>query len=164
MNANLAWAYSTARQFDNALDQAKKTYDLDPNFLLARWNLSQAYIFNGMYAEAIALNKQTLQTNPTSQFAIRDAGYAFAKSGRHQEANESIKRLKEIAKTEYVMSCRIASIYGALGEKDKAFAELERAFENRDWDLHRLKVDPFMDPLRDDPRFNEMLKRLNLPE
>jgi hypothetical protein len=62
------------------------------------------------------------------------------------------------------MSCRIATIYGALGEKDKAFAELEKAFKNRDWDLHRLKVDPFMDPLRDDSRFDEMVKRLGLPQ
>ncbi len=62
------------------------------------------------------------------------------------------------------MSYRIASIYGALGEMDKAFAELEKAFENRDWDVHRLKVDLFMDPLRGDPRYAKMLTRLNLPE
>ena len=63
-----------------------------------------------------------------------------------------ISRFKEIAKKQYAMSCRIASIYAALGEKEKAFAELEKAFAERDWDLHRLKVDPFMDPLRADPR------------
>jgi TolB-like protein/Tfp pilus assembly protein PilF len=164
MNANLAWAYFTAGQFDNALDQAKKTYDLDQNFVVGRWNLSQAYIGKGMYAEAIALNEQSLQANPTSQFALRDAGYAYARSGRRKEANELIDRLKEIAKTQYVMSCRIASIHGALGEKDKAFAELEKAFAERDWDLYRLKADPFMDPLRDDPRFKELLRRTGLPE
>jgi TolB-like protein/Flp pilus assembly protein TadD len=164
MNANLAWAYFTARQFDKALDQAKKAYDLDQNFVVGRWNLSQAYIANGMYVEAITLNEQTLQANPMSQFALRDAGYAFAKSGRRKEADEMITRLKEIARTQYVMSCRIASIYGALGEKDKAFAELEKAFAERDWDLHRLKVDPFMDPLRDEPRFRELLRKIGLPE
>jgi hypothetical protein len=55
-------------------------------------------------------------------------------------------------------------IHAALGDRDKAFAELEKAFEERDWNLPRLKVDPFMDPLRDDPRFKELLKRLSLPE
>src|SRR5687767_2290595 len=164
MNANLAWAYFTARQFDNALDQAKKTYDLDQNFVVARWNLSQAYIGKGMYAEAISLNEQSLQANPTSQSALRDAGYAYAKSGRRKEANEMINRLKELAKTQYVMSCRIATIYGALGEKDKAFAELEKAFAERDWDLHRVITDPFMDPLRDDPRFKELLRKIGLTE
>ncbi len=58
----------------------------------------------------------------------------------------------------------IAGIYAALGDKDKAFAELEKAYQARDWFLPRLKVDPFMDGLRDDPRFKAMLKSLNLPE
>ncbi len=62
------------------------------------------------------------------------------------------------------MSYFVASTYAALGDKDKAFAELEKAFAERDWDLHRLKVDLFMDPLRTDPRLKEMLKRLNLPQ
>ena len=90
--------------------------------------------------------------------------YAYAKSGRRHEAEELINRFRDIAKTQYVMSYRIANIYAALGDKDKAFAELEKAFVDHDWELHRLKVDPLMDPLRDDPRFKEMLKRLNLPE
>ena len=61
------------------------------------------------------------------------------------------------------MSYYVASIYAALGDNDKAFAELEKAYEQRDWELHRLKVDPLMSLLRDDPRFKEILKRLNLP-
>ena len=65
---------------------------------------------------------------------------------------------------QYVMSYWVASIYAALGDKEHAFAELESAFAERDWYLHRLKVDPYWDTLRDDPRFKEMLKRLNLPE
>ena len=59
---------------------------------------------------------------------------------------------------------RWAAIYGALGEKDKAFAELEKALEERDWEMHRLSVELYMRPLRDDPRFKAMLKRVNLPE
>lgn len=64
----------------------------------------------------------------------------------------------------WLIRYRVANIYAALGEKDQAFAELEKAYENHDWELFRLKVDPLMDPLRDDPRFKAMLKRLNLPE
>lgn len=62
------------------------------------------------------------------------------------------------------MSYHLALIYAALGEKDKAFGELEKAFEEHDYLLPRIKVEPFLDPLRDDPRFRQMLKRLNLPE
>lgn len=62
------------------------------------------------------------------------------------------------------MSYWIASIYAALGDKDKAFTELEKAFEERDYFMPRIKVDPFMDPLRDDPRYKDLLKRMGLPQ
>ena len=61
------------------------------------------------------------------------------------------------------MSYYIASIYAALGDKEKAFVELEKAYEQRDWELHRLKVDPLLGALRDDPRFNDLLSRVGLP-
>ena len=117
-----------------------------------------------MYAEAIALSEQTLQTNPASQLMLTIAGYLFAKTGRTQETEEIIRRFNEIAKTQYVVRYHIATIHAALGDKDKAFAELEKSFEQHDWFLHQLKVDPFIDPLRNDPRSKQILKRLNLPE
>ncbi len=164
MGANLAWAYMFARQFDRALDQAKKTYDLEPNFVLGRFVLGQVYIANGMYTEAITLSEKFLHADPTSQFMLQSAGYAYAKSGRRRDAEEVIKRFKDIAKTQYVMSYWVASIYAALGDKDKTFAELENAFAGRDWYLHRLKVDLFWDALRDDPRFADLVKRMGLPQ
>ncbi len=164
MGGNLSWAYFSARRYDQSLEQGKKTYELDTNFVTARWNVSNAYIGKGMYAEAIAINEKALQTDPANQFVLHSMGYAYAKSGRRNDADEIIKRFKEIAKTQYVISYWVASIHAALGDKDKAFAELENAFSERDFYLHRLKVDAFWDPLRDDSRFKEMLKRLNLPE
>jgi tetratricopeptide (TPR) repeat protein len=82
MGATLAWAYLVAGQNDWALEQAKKTYDLEPTHPIGRWILSQAYLSSGNYAEAISLNEQWLQTDPINQFRIRDAGIAFAKTGR----------------------------------------------------------------------------------
>jgi TolB-like protein/Tfp pilus assembly protein PilF len=163
-NAILAIVYADDRQNEQALNQARKIYDLDPNFPTGRWALSQAFIVNGMYAETIELNEKSLQNAPTNQLFLRFAGYANAKSNRRKEAESIINKFEELSKTEYVMSYRVANIYAALGEKDKAFAELEKAFENHDWELFRLKVDPLMDPLRDDPRFKAMLKRMGLPE
>jgi hypothetical protein len=61
------------------------------------------------------------------------------------------------------MNYWVAVLYAALGDKDAAFAELEKAYEAHDWFLQRIKVDPFMDPLRDDPRFNALVRRLNFP-
>ncbi len=164
MGATLAGAYLYGGQNDKALEQAKKTYDLEPSHPIGRWILSQAYIYKGIYGEAISLDEQWLQTDPTNQFAIRDAGIAYAKAGRPDKAQEMINKFREISKTRYVPTCRIASIYGALGDKDKAFEELNKAFEARDWELFRLNADPYFSSLRDDPRFKEMLKRLNLPE
>ncbi len=163
MGGTLAWAYLVAGQNDKAFEQAKKTYDLDPGHPIGRWMLSQAYIYKGMYPEAISLSEQWLQTDPTNQFALRDAGIAYAKARRRDKAEEMIGKFQEIAKTQYIPACRIASIYVALGDKDKAFGELDRAFEARDWELFRLTADPYWSPVRDDPRFKEMLKRLNLP-
>ncbi|MBA3255979.1 MAG: protein kinase [Pyrinomonadaceae bacterium] len=164
MGATLAWAYLAAGQNEKALEQAKKTYDLEPSHPIGRWILSQAYINKGMYGEGISLNEQWLQTDPTNQFPIRDVGIAYAKAGRRDKAEEMITRFGEIAKTQYIATCRIASIHVALGDRDKAFEELDKAFEVRDWELYRLNADTYWIPLRDDPRFKEMLKRLNLPE
>ena len=95
---------------------------------------------------------------------LRFAGIAYAKAGRRREAEEIISRYRVIAKTQYVMSYHLALIYAALGEKDKAFAELEKAFEEHDYLLPRIKVEPFLDPLRSDPRFKELVNRMGLPQ
>jgi TolB-like protein/Flp pilus assembly protein TadD len=165
MGASLAWAYLVAGQNDKALEQARKIYDLEPGHPVVRWMLGQALIIKGMYPEAISLNEQWLQTDPTSQLLIRDGGVAYAKAGRLDKAEEMISRFREIAKTQYVPPSNIAVIYAALGDKDKAFVELNKAFEVRDWFLYRMNADVVLwNPLRDDPRFKAMLKRLNLPE
>ena len=96
--------------------------------------------------------------------ALADLRRSKLVSGGRREAEEVLQRFKDLRKTEYVLSYRVASLYAALGDKDAAFAELDRAFDERDWQLQRIKVDPFMDPLRDDPRFNDLLKRMNLAQ
>jgi serine/threonine-protein kinase len=164
MGGTLAWAYLVTGQKDKALEQARKTYDLDPNHPLARWILNQTSSELGMYDQVISIAEQSLQADPANQFALRDAGVAYAKAGRRDKAEEMITRFRDIAKTQYVPTCRIAAIYGALGQKDKAFEELNKAFEVRDWELFRMDVDTYFTPLRDDPRFKELVKRLNLPQ
>jgi TolB-like protein/Flp pilus assembly protein TadD len=164
MGANLAWLYLFARQNDKALEQAKKIYELDPAFPVGRWMLGEAYLLNGKYAESIALNEQTLKTNPGTQFALRNLGVAYAKTGRQRDAADVLQQYIALRKTEYVLSYRLASLYAALGDRDQAFVELERSFEEHDWQLQRIKVDPFMAPLHGDPRFMAMLKKMNLSE
>jgi TolB-like protein len=163
MGGTLSSAYFFAGQNDIALEQARKTHEIEPGHPIGRWILSQAYLVKGMYQEAVSHNEQWLQAEPTNQFALRDAGIAYAKLGRRDKAEEMVGRFREIEKTEYIPTSRLACIYGALGDMDKAFGELEKGFEARDWELYRSNVEPYMYPLRDDPRFAGFIKRLNLP-
>jgi tetratricopeptide (TPR) repeat protein len=164
MGGTLASAYFFAGQNDIALEQARKTHEIEPGHPIGRWILSQTYLVKEMYSEAIAHDEQWLQTEPTNQFALRDAGIAYAKTGRREKAEEMIRRFREVGKTEYIPTSRIACIYGALGEMDQAMVELTKGFEARDCELYRSNVEPYMNPFRDDPRFAELVKKLNLPK
>jgi len=164
MGVSLAWAYVAAQRNQQALEQARKTYELEPTHPLGRWMLSQAYLVNEKYAEAIALDEQWLQSDPTNQFALRDVGIAYAKAGQRDKAEQIINRMRDFGKTQYLPTCRIAAIYLALDQKDKAFEELKKAFDARDWELFRVNADWYWNTVRDDPRFKELLKRLNLPQ
>ncbi len=159
--ANFAGVYIYARQFDRALDQAQKTYDMDLTLITGQNWMCHALDVNGKYAESLAISEKVSQTNGLLYAAL---GYAYAKSGRRQEAEAVLVKLNEIEKTKTVSHYWEAITYAALGDKDKAFAELEKAYQARDWFLQRLKVDPFLDPLRDDPRFGDLVKRIGLAQ
>ena len=160
-NAMLAVGYMHGRQFEQAVEQAERVHDLEPTFELGRYVLALTYICNGMYKEAIALVGK-LEGDTINQNHLWMTAYAYAKSGQEIEARRLIEKFKTLAQKEYVLSYAVASIYGALGDKDLAFIELEKAFVEHDWNLHRLNVDNLMDPLRDDPRFVDLVRRIGL--
>lgn len=160
MNANLAGAYLFDRQSELGLEQAKKTFDLDPNFISGRFWLAYAYCANKKYGETIELVEKGPTDETTQRLLARFLGYAYAKSGRRSEA-ESI--LAKYVSDPAYDGANAAIIYGALGDKDKAFAALERGFARKE-EMARMKVDPLFDDLRDDPRFKDLLKRMGLPE
>jgi eukaryotic-like serine/threonine-protein kinase len=164
MGANLAGIYIYARKNDLALEQAKKIFALEPNHVTAQIWLVRALCANGRYGEAIALYETTLATDPSTEGLTQILGYAYAKAGRKRDALEVIRKHDEVGKRQFVGRYEVAAIYVALGEKDKAFAELEKSFAVRDWGIARLSVDPFLDPIRDDPRFKELLQRMKLPQ
>ncbi|HSB28595.1 MAG TPA: protein kinase, partial [Pyrinomonadaceae bacterium] len=162
-NAVLISAYVYARRYDKALVQGRSAYELDPSFPLIRHWLGMALVENGKYDEAIALSRQSPPDSPFGWVSVVVIAYADAKQGKRTEALQQISLLRELGKTRYVRSYYLAGIYAALGDKDQAFAELERSVADRDCYLGRISVDPMMDPLRSDPRFKAILKTMNLP-
>ena len=160
-NANFAGVLMYAEQFDAALEQARKTYELDTNHIGLQIWMCHTLNAKEMYAESLLISEKSMQGN----FPISGpAGYAYAKTGQRQKAEAIIARLKEVEKTRYVMNYWLAVIYAALGDKDAAFAELEKAYQQRDYFLPRMAVDPSMNGLRDDARFKDLVKRIGLPE
>ena len=164
MGANLAGIYIYARKNDLALEQAKKVLDLEPNHVTAQIWMVRALCTAGRYSEAITLYETSLAADPSTQHLTPILGYAYAKTGRTRDALEVIRKHDQLGNRQFVGTYEVAAIYIALGEKDKAFAELEKAYIARDWGIARLSVDPFVDPLRDDPRFKDLVRRMKLPE
>src|SRR5215831_2625600 len=163
-NSVLTSAYVYDRKYDKALVQARSSYDLDPNFPLARVWLGFALIANGKYDDAISAIGPVSPESPFGWMSVVVLAQAYAKQGKRTETEQQIAMLRDLAKTRYVRTYYLASIYAALGDKDKTFSELEKSFAEKDCFLGRMAVDPSMDPLRDDPRFKNLLKRMNLPE
>jgi serine/threonine-protein kinase len=161
-NGVVIYGYVYARQYEKALRQARTAFDLEPNFPMMRGQLALALIVNGKNEEAISLIQQAPPNSTNFEAAVMLA-HAYAKEGKRTEAEQQISLIREMAKAR-ARPYYLASIYATLGDKDKAFAELEKAFDEKDCYLGRISVDPFFDPLRDDARFKSILKRMNLSE
>ena len=162
--ANLAGVHVFARKNDLAVAQGREALRLEPNHPTARFFLGFAYDASGMYAEAISICEPALRGDPGNQDCLQIVGYAYAKSGRRREAEEIIRKFEELGRTEYSVIYRPAVIHAWLGDKEKAFAGLEKSFAAHDWDLGRINVDPFVDSLRDDARFKALVKRMGFPQ
>jgi serine/threonine protein kinase/tetratricopeptide (TPR) repeat protein len=151
-----------ARQYDRAIEQARKTLELDPNFVLAYLDLGQAYVEKSMYGEGIAEFEKALAISPGFQAVLAQLGRAYALEGRKAEAQTVLDQLNALSKQIYVAPRYMAPIYVALGEKDKAFVQLEKAYKDHSITGSFAKLSPSYDPLRSDPRFADLLRRMNL--
>ncbi len=163
IGANLASVLIYSGKYQEGLAQAIKTYDLEPGHPTASYHLGYAYCVNGMYEEAIKLTGKILADDSDNHDALSFIGYAYAKSGKTREARDVIARFRDFGKRQYEMFSYTALIYVGLGENDKAIAELEKAFTEREFYLHSLNIDPLWEPLRDEPKFKVIIERLNLP-
>jgi len=161
-NHNLGLALYRGRQPDQAVAQFRKTLELDPNNWITRTNLGWALISQGKFTEAIT-ELQLAKQIDTNHYVLAALGKAYALSGRRSEALKAIEQMKEWSKQRYVSPHSVALVYIGLGEKDLAFEWLEKAIEARSEHMGWLKVDPRIDPLRSDPRFTALVRRVGLP-
>jgi eukaryotic-like serine/threonine-protein kinase len=164
INGSLAGAFYDARQYDQAIEQELKTLELDPNFIPGHIYLGRAYIQKSMYKEGIATFGKALAISPGDPWALSGLGYAYVVAGRRVEGQKVLDNLNALSKKKYVPAWYMATIYAGLGEKDKVFELLERSYEDRSIGAPGLtiKVDPAFDLLRSDPRFADLLRRMNL--
>lgn len=153
--------YYLARRFDEAAAKARDHVGAAPDNPFAYLNLANALVEKRQFAEAIEQYRTVLKLEETASGLVY-LGRAFALSGDQKGAEQMLARLRS-AKS-YVSPAETAILYAALSDRERAFELLENAYAERDFRLALLKVDPAFDPLRNDQRFAEMLKRLNFPD
>jgi len=162
-NTALAFTFFLARRYDQATEQGAKILELDPKFISAYYIRGVSYVKKSMYKEAMAEFEKAVSISADDLEGLTGQGYGYAVTGRRADAEKVLARLNELSKREFVSPVWMAKIYSGLGEKDKAFESLERAYEDRSIaSVAYIKTNPMLDPLRSDPRFAELLRRMNL--
>jgi tetratricopeptide (TPR) repeat protein len=158
--AHVVTCLNVARRHDEAMELSQKTLEMDQNFAGAHYGLAFSYAGKGMYRQAVNEYQEAIKLSgdsPTDQIYL---GAFYAKSGERKKAQEILGRLERT--TEYVSPGELAVLYAALGERDHAFASLERAYTAHDLQLQYLGADPQFDSLREDPRFKDLMRRVGL--
>lgn len=149
-----------ARRFEDSVQQYKKVLVVHPESVFATWTLANTLTSLKRYDEAIALYLSRKVANPESNFAL---GLAYGLAGRKADARKVLATLLEKNKVQFLPPTQIALVYAGLGERDTAFAWLERAFSDKAWLIDEMGVDPIFDAFRADPRFDDLVRRMKYP-
>jgi tetratricopeptide (TPR) repeat protein len=151
-----------ARRYDEAIEQIRKSLELDPHFFIAYHVRLRAYEEKKMYAEAIADCQAWLKDFHDDPQALASLGHVYGAMGKRREAEEILNKLQEISKQRYFSSYWFAVVYAGLGDNDQAFQYFEKAFEDRFFLMIWMNSDPRFDNLRSDRRFADLVRRVGL--
>src|SRR5579864_9024441 len=162
-NTVRAEIYYNSRQHDSAIDQANRAIEQYPTYWLAYIWLGSAYREKRLYAQALEQFSEARKLSSDHPVIIALHGHTLALAGDHAGARKALADLQTLAQSRYVSSLYFAAVYTGLGEKSAALDWLEKAYRERNDRLLYLNVDPMADPLRSEPRFRDLMKRLHLP-
>jgi TolB-like protein/tRNA A-37 threonylcarbamoyl transferase component Bud32/Tfp pilus assembly protein PilF len=151
-----------ARRYDDAIKLCKKLLEIDPDYPLIHYFLGACYVQKPQFQEAISSLEKSVELSGRSTELLANLAYCYAASGNKEKALGVLEELNEQSAAQYVSSIFISPVYALLQDNDKAFELLELAYKERDPDLIWLKVDPYFDVIRSDPRYEAMLKKLGL--
>ncbi|MGE5814009.1 MAG: TPR end-of-group domain-containing protein, partial [Acidobacteriota bacterium] len=162
ISAHQGWYYLWTREYDRAVEPLKQAIELDPTFPVSQWYLGLVYEQKGMHREAIDKFQNCVRLTGGRPSMLALLGHAYAVAGRKTEMQATLDQLRALTGQRYVPSYSVATIYAALGRSDEAFTWLERACDEHDSWMVYVGLDPRLDPLRSDPRFAALLKRIGL--
>ena len=163
INDAIGWAHYHARQYDEAVEQLLRTVELDPNYPMTYWLLGLLYRKTARYDLAISAGEKGVNLSGGSPLMRAALAQTFATAGAAQEAIQILDDLQKLAKERYVAPHFFAGIYVGLGEHDRAIEYLEKSYEEHCHWLIYLHIDPSLDDLRNDSRFQDLLRRVGLP-
>jgi serine/threonine-protein kinase len=159
----IGWAFYMARQYDEAIEQLRRTVELDPNYPVTYWILGLLLRKMDRYELAIAEGEKGVKLSGSSSLMRAALAQTLATAGRRKKAIQILDDLTKLTKKKYVAPYFFAGIHIGLGEDDRAIEYLEKAYEEHSHWLIYLHVDPSMDRLRSNPRFHDLLRRVGLP-
>jgi TolB-like protein/Tfp pilus assembly protein PilF len=165
LNNALAGRLLAAGRYDEALRQVQQTLELDPQFPAAHQTLGWVYLHTGKQEEAIREFQSALKFSGAADTDLQlDLGFAYAVSGKRYDAIKILTQLEKLQKQGLVPSGSVAILHGALGDSNEAFSWLEKAYDERDPQLTYIKAGRRFEPLRKDPRFAQLVRRVGLPD
>ncbi|MGH9544344.1 MAG: winged helix-turn-helix domain-containing protein [Terriglobales bacterium] len=152
------------RRYDEGIEICRKAFELDPGFSVARWVRAACLVEQREYDLAIAEMEEVVRITDRAPLHLYMLGHCYGRAGRREQADRILRELEELASQRYIAACFSAIIYGDLNENNEAFRFLEAAYRRREPWMVLSKYLAWFDPLRSDPRFGDLLRRMNFPE
>ncbi len=161
---NVAESYIDQGNLDAAYRECRRVIELDPNFWASYQTLVWVHVKQGKYGDALAAAEKSIELSGRSNAAQSQLGHVYGRLGRANDARAIIKELEEKFANKTADGRDLAVVYAGLDDKDRAFEWLEKAFAYRSFHLSGMKLEPLLESLHGDPRWNDLLRRVGLPE